>query len=158
MMLHKKTLTTMGVTGSLLAALALTGCGRHDDTTAAADRDTTVARKSNDELHADASKSMSDARDKTVAAGRDVRDATKSTAEETGNKVSDAAITASVNAELAKDPNLSATKIDVDTSGGKVALHGSAPDAAAKDRATQLAQGVKGVQDVDNQLTIKAKR
>ena len=73
MMLHKKTLTTMGVTGSLLAALALTGCGRHDDTTAAADRDTTVARKSNDELHADASKSMSDARDKTVAAGRDAR-------------------------------------------------------------------------------------
>jgi osmotically-inducible protein OsmY len=70
------------------------------------------------------------------------------------NKVQDAAITASVNAEFAKDPRLSASRIDVDTVDGRVALRGSAPDAAARDRATTLAKAVSGVKSVDNLLEI----
>ena len=69
--------------------------------------------------------------------------------------VSDAAITASVNAELAKDSKLSSLKIDVDTSHGHVALKGTAPDAASKERATQIASAVKGVTSVDNQLRVE---
>lgn len=68
--------------------------------------------------------------------------------------LSDSAITAAVKAELAKDALLSAAKIDVDTANGKVALKGSAPDAAARDRATQLAMAVVGVVGVDNQITV----
>jgi osmotically-inducible protein OsmY len=71
--------------------------------------------------------------------------------------VQDAVITTSVNAELAKDRSLSATKIDVDTDAGRVALRGSAPSQAARDRATLLASSVKGVVSVDNQLTVDAK-
>ena len=68
--------------------------------------------------------------------------------------VDDASVTASINAELAKDPTLSAIKIDVDTEAGRVALKGSAPDAESRERATRLAQAVKGVVSVDNQLRV----
>ena len=71
-------------------------------------------------------------------------------------KVDDAAITASVSAGLAKDPDLSAIKINVDTKGGAVSLKGPAPTAAAKARAEEIAKGVQGVTSVDNQLEVKS--
>ncbi|MET0517392.1 MAG: BON domain-containing protein, partial [Burkholderiaceae bacterium] len=55
---------------------------------------------------------------------------------------------------LAKDSELSALSINVDTRDGRVALKGKAPTLAARDRATQLASAVKGVVSVDNQLVI----
>ena len=70
------------------------------------------------------------------------------------NKATDATLSAEVSVALAKDPGLSALKIDVDTSDGRVVLRGNAPDAQARDRATQLAQNVKGVVSVDNQLIV----
>ena len=71
-------------------------------------------------------------------------------------KVDDMAITASVASGLAKDAELSAIKIDVDTKNGKVTLYGPAPSAAARDRATTIAKSIKGVSSVDNKLVIKA--
>ncbi|HEY9223039.1 MAG TPA: BON domain-containing protein, partial [Variovorax sp.] len=72
------------------------------------------------------------------------------------NTVDDMAITASVSSSLAKDPELSAARIDVDTQGGVVKLQGPAPSAAAKARAGDIARAVKGVSSVDNQLDVKA--
>jgi hyperosmotically inducible protein len=66
----------------------------------------------------------------------------------------DAAITVAVSAALAKDSQLSAMRIDVDTDGGRVVLNGSAPSTAAKERATMLARGVDGVKSVDNRLAV----
>lgn len=77
-------------------------------------------------------------------------------ASEAGDKVADATITAAVAAELALDKNLSALKIDVETTDGRVALRGTAPTPEARDRATLLAEAVKGVRSVDNQLTVVA--
>lgn len=71
-------------------------------------------------------------------------------------KMDDAAITTQVSAGLAKDPTLSALKIDVDTRDGVVTLNGPAPTQEAKDRATAIAQGIKGVSSVMNQLSVKA--
>ena len=68
--------------------------------------------------------------------------------------VGDAAISVAVNAELVKDAQLSAFRIDVDTVDGRVTLAGSAPTDAARDRATQLTQGVKGVKSVDNRIAV----
>ena len=82
------------------------------------------------------------------------RESTGKAVDAVGSKVKDAAITTGINAELARDATLSALKIDVDTNGGKVAMHGTAPDAAARERATQLAKKVDGVVSVDNQLQI----
>src|SRR5690606_16860370 len=81
-------------------------------------------------------------------------DATRNAVDAAGDKVADASITTMVNAELAKDTQLSALKIDVDTVDGNVALKGEAPTATAKERATTLAQGVKGVKSVENQLQV----
>ena len=95
--------------------------------------------------------------------GQRMDSATERTANAAGNmadkverKVDDAAITASVNASLAKDPDLSAMKINVDTRSGVVTLNGPAPTAAAKDRATSLAQAVDGVAGVNNNLEVRA--
>ena len=100
---------------------------------------------------------MNEAKQDTREAAQDAKQAAKQASEQAGGAVNDAVITASVNAGLAKDKNLSAVKIDVDTSGGRVALHGTAPDAASRDRATEIAQTVKGVVSVDNQLTVASK-
>ena len=66
----------------------------------------------------------------------------------------DAALTAQVSAGLAQDPALSALRIDVDTHAGHVTLSGPAPTQAALERATAIAQGVKGVASVTNQLRL----
>ncbi len=70
------------------------------------------------------------------------------------DKARDAAITTQINADLARDPELSALKIDVDTVAGKVVLKGSAPNDSARERAAAKAQAVSGVTQVDNQLRV----
>jgi hyperosmotically inducible protein len=77
--------------------------------------------------------------------------------ERAGDTASDASITAAVKAQLAKDPDLSALRIDVDTHDGKVALSGSAPSEAARQRAQEIAQGADGVTGVDNRLAVAAR-
>lgn len=70
------------------------------------------------------------------------------------NPVHDAAITASVNAALARDPALASTTIEVETVNAQVALKGQAPDLAARERATRIAAAVAGVVSVENRLAI----
>ena len=71
-------------------------------------------------------------------------------------KIKDATITTSINGELARDSFASALKINVDTNDGRVALKGTVPDAAARERAAMLAQRVDGVVGVDNQLVVRS--
>jgi len=73
------------------------------------------------------------------------------------NSVNDAVITTTVNAELARDGKLDPTRIDVDTSRGRVALRGTAPDAESRERAKHIALSIKGVTGVDNYLTVSNK-
>jgi osmotically-inducible protein OsmY len=134
---------------ALAATFALAACNRNDDGMTAGQKvDAAVAKveRKTDETKAQIQESTQDARQAASQATDKVTSA-----------VNDAAITTSINAELAKDSKLSATKIDVDTAQGRVALRGSAPDAESKDRATRIAASVKGVTSVDNLLTIDAK-
>jgi len=140
--MNQRFLTLTPLATALALALALGACGRKDDTSTAGQKvDETVAK----------------VEQKTETMTQDI----KQKANEAGDKVAavakDAAITAEVNAELAKDNSLSAMKIDVDTSQGKVVLRGTAPDAAARERATRIAANVKGVGSVENFLTVGAK-
>jgi osmotically-inducible protein OsmY len=99
--------------------------------------------------------------DRTKEAVNDVKNRdnstadTKSTTSAGESRPNDLMITASIKADLVKDPDLSALKIDVDTKDGVVTLNGLANDAAGKQRAQMMAQGVKGVREVRNYLTIK---
>ncbi len=103
---------------------------------------------------------------KTEQAAKDAGNAVKEAAKEAeakgsqasttmGEKIDDITITATVSTGLAKDPDLSAIKIDVDTKDGVVTLSGPAPTAAAKDKATDIAKQVKGVTSVNNKLVVK---
>ena len=85
-----------------------------------------------------------------------VKNAIKNAGSAAVSSVDDAAITLSVTKALAKDTELSAGRIDVDTKDGVVRLAGPAPSAAAKARASELAAGVQGVKTVDNALEVKA--
>jgi len=97
--------------------------------------------------------------DQTIAsaenAAKDLKQQGKEATTEMAQKVSDATITAAVNADFAKDSELSALRINVDTHDGRVALYGSAPSEEAKMRAERLAMNEKGVVGVDNKLAVE---
>lgn len=124
-------------------ALSLAACGEREDERTIGQRiDSTV-----NQVERKAESMTADARTAADKASNEVTD-----------KVKDAAITTAINAELAKDKDLSALQIDVDTQDARVRLNGTAPDTAARDRATALARAVDGVVAVDNQLVVPPAR
>ena len=131
---------------SLLSAGFLIACSDSSQQTAGEKLDQSVAtaQQKGDELQSDVKQGAAKLEDQASAMATEAK-----------NAMSDATITAQVNANLAKDPGLSVMKIDVDTTQHKVTLSGTVPDAAASSRATQLAQAVEGVTSVDNQLVVK---
>ncbi|WP_077035638.1 BON domain-containing protein [Pelomonas sp. KK5] len=142
------TYRTSLLAAAVAAALSLAACSKHDDTRTAGQKlDDTIAK---------VDQKSEEAKAKTAAEADKLGDKMSAAADKAEAKMADATITASVKAELARDPSLSALKINVDTRDGLVELNGSAPDDAAKDRATRLAAGVKGVLSVDNHLVVKS--
>lgn len=151
---------------ALLASAALAACDSRDEatTSSAAGNDAVVAQadparsdagavtnQRNGQVTGDAT--LRDAPSTTTSPNRDARQSGQTV----GDKVDDAVITTKVNGELAQDDQLSALKIDVDTSNGRVVLHGTAPNEAARERAGEIAARVSGVVAVDNALTIERK-
>jgi len=138
--------------------LALSACDKGDNKTAGEKLDAAVARseRAADDMKNKTQEMAADARAKmdSSTAGQDLKNAASNAGAAVSAAASDASITAAVNAGLAKDPDLSAIKINVDTTGGKVTLSGPAPNAAAKARAEQIAKSVQGVSAVDNQLNV----
>jgi len=68
----------------------------------------------------------------------------------------DAGVTLAVSAALARDPDLTVSRIDVQTRNGAVRLTGPAPSEEAKARAGEIAKSVKGVVSVDNALEVRS--
>ena len=99
---------------------------------------------------------MASAGDTVKQAAKEAEASGSQAAGKLGEKIDDIAITTLVSTGLAKDPELSAIKINVDTKGGVVTLNGPAPTAAAKEKATEIARQVKGVVSVNNHLVVKA--
>lgn len=150
---------TVAAASAIAMALALGACSKqNDDQTIGQQIDSGVNKT--EQAAADAKDKAKDtyntAENKVSNATSDTKDSTMASTESVGSKVEDATITASVNAALVKDKDLSAMKIDVDTKNGSVTLHGPAPTATARERATTLAKAVKGVNSVDNQLVIQS--
>ncbi len=142
------------VASSLAMLLALGACDRAGDRTAGQQIDAATAR-----TESTAKELQRDAKDATASAGAAIDNAvdkTKAMGASASEKIDDALITTEVKAAIATDKDLSAIKIDVDTHDGVVTLSGPAPTVAAKARASEIARNVKGVNSVNNQLTIKA--
>jgi hyperosmotically inducible periplasmic protein len=72
-----------------------------------------------------------------------------------GDKIDDASITAMVKTTLLYHRSTSGLQTKVETKNGVVTLSGKAKNAAEKDLATKLAKDVKGVEDVNNRMTIE---
>lgn len=126
-------------------ALGLAACSKTEDATVGQRLDSAVDRTE---------QAATDARIKAEAAMQSAGNKMEQGSQTAKEKIDDATITAQVSAGLAKDPDLSAIKIDVDTVNGSVTLNGPATTPAAKQRAETIASAVKGVTSVNNQLTV----
>ena len=73
-----------------------------------------------------------------------------------GAAISDTAITAKVKAQYMNDARLKHSDISVSTANGDVTLTGSAASLEARSAAVELAQNVKGVKKVDNDIQMAA--
>lgn len=135
-----RSLARLPLIATALAALLLAACGRDDGRTAGEKVDAAIAKTEakTEDIAKRVEAKLDNATTRAAAA------------------VEDAKITAAVNAKLADDASLSALKINVDTTGGMVSLHGTAPDAISRDRATDLARAVEGVTGVDNKLEVRS--
>ncbi|MDM0106459.1 BON domain-containing protein [Variovorax sp. J22R24] len=126
--------------------LALSACDKAGNQTAGQKVDSAIAKTE---------QAGADAKAKSESAAASTKESVKDAGASVAAAVDDATITAAVSTGLAKDPDLSAIKIDVDTKGGTVSLSGPAPNAAAKARAEEIAKSVKGVSAVNNNLEVK---
>lgn len=126
-------------------ALGLAACSKTEDATVGQRLDSAVDRTE---------QSATEARIKAESAMQSAGNKMEQGSQTAMEKIDDATITAQVSAGLAKDPDLSAIKINVDTVNGSVTLNGPATTPAAKERAQTIASAVKGVTSVNNQLTV----
>ena len=73
-----------------------------------------------------------------------------------GERIDDATITARVKTKLLDDPQVRGLKLDVDTREGVVFLTGKVRSEGEKEAAIQLTKGIKGVRDVQANITISS--
>ena len=71
-----------------------------------------------------------------------------------GEMIDDSTITAKVKSKIAADSTLNPFNIQVTTENGVVQLTGRVATSTAKDRASDIAEGVKGVRSVKNKLEV----
>ena len=147
---------------SLLAvsalALGLAACNKTEEPTVGQRLDSAVEKTEQAavDARAKAEAAMQSAETKMEKGAASAEATAKQAADTAKGAIDDASITAQVNAGLAKDPDLSAVKINVDTVNGKVTLNGPAPSTVARDRAETIAKAVSGVTSVNNQLVVSA--
>ena len=142
----------LSLLSATVAAALLAACGQPNNETVGQS-----VGKSIDQSVADAKSASAKASDDLKAAGQELKDAAKQEMDKLSAHAADALISTKISAALAVDDKLKATKIDVDTRQGGVALIGTAPDEDSKNRATTLARAVEGVKSVDNRLTVSPK-
>ena len=139
-------------------ALGLAACGKTEEPTVGQRLDSAVEKteQAAADARVKAESAMQSAETKMEQGAANAEATAKDAANTAKGAIDDATITAQVNAGLAKDPDLSALKINVDTVNGKVTLNGPAPTTVARDRAETIAKSVTGVTSVNNQLVVTA--
>jgi hyperosmotically inducible periplasmic protein len=78
----------------------------------------------------------------------------KEAGRDAGSVMGDAGITAAVKTKMLADTTVGGLKIDVDTTGGVVALKGNVSSAAEKKRAIEIARETEGVKSVKDELKV----
>ena len=139
-------------------ALGLAACGKTEEPTVGQRLDSAVEKteQAAADARVKAESAMQSAETRMEQGAAHAEATAKDAANTARGAIDDATITAQVNAGLAKDPDLSALKINVDTVNGKVTLNGPAPSTVARDRAETIAKSVTGVTSVNYQLVFTA--
>lgn len=139
-------------------ALGLAACGKKEEPTVGQRLDSAVQKteQAAADARAKAETAVQSAETKVEQGAASAESSVKEAASKGIVILDDAGITAQVSAGLAKDPDLSAVKINVDTVNGRVTLNGPAPSNEARDRAATIAKGVSGVSSVNNKLVVSA--
>ncbi len=135
----------LAILAATALAFGLAACDRQDGQTVGQKIDATIERTG---------EAASDAQRRMEAAATEAGQASRQAAARAAEVMDDAGISAKVKAGLAQDSELSAIKIDVDTRNGIVTLNGPVKNEVARERAARIAQEVKGVNSVVNQLTV----
>ncbi len=156
---------SMRVLAAAIIALSLAACSKEaeDPRSAGAKLDDGIAKVEQQSaalkaaIKTDVQRGAADAGLAASAAVQDLKQASIALREQVGADLSDAGIVTTVKARLAGESLLAAASINVDATQGRVVLRGTAADAVAVARASQVALAVKGVTGVDNQLTVKPK-
>ena len=139
-------------------ALGLAACGKTEEPTVGQRLDSAVEKteQAAADARVKAESAMQSAETKMEQGAAHAEATAKDATNTARGAIDNATITAQVNAGLAKDPDLSALKINVDTVNGKVTLNGPAPSTVARDRAEAIAKSVTGVTSVNYQLVFTA--
>lgn len=83
------------------------------------------------------------------------KDVAADTAQTTKNVVADSVITTKIKADMARDPEVAAMDVHVETVKGVVMLSGFVHSQKEADKAVQVARGVEGVSEVKSALKVK---
>lgn len=97
-----------------------------------------------------------EAKEKTEDAAHDAKVKTEAAVRDTGEVLTDAAITSAVKTKFIAEPGVSGLKIDVDTNDHIVTLTGMVKSKAEANKAMAIARDTKGVKRVVNHLKIAA--
>jgi hyperosmotically inducible protein len=73
-----------------------------------------------------------------------------------GDVLDDATITMKVKMALAREPDLKALQMNVDTASGVVTLNGTVDSQQSSEKAAAIAHGVEGVKSVVNRLIVES--
>jgi hyperosmotically inducible protein len=103
----------------------------------------------------DSQETADDVEEAVRETGRAVRDELQELGEEIEPHISDAALTGTIKAKLAADPEINPFDIDVDTTDGRVLLSGEVESAAQKAEAEKLARLTEGVVEVVNLIEVE---
>ncbi len=156
-MTHAITFRSTAALGVLFAAVALSACNKRDDSQTVGQNVDSAVAKAGEQVDAAKDAMASDATAAQAGASQalgEAKQATGDAARAAGEVLADSGITAQIKSSLAADAELKVLDISVETQAGHAALRGTAPNAAARDRAAELATAVQGVVAVDNQLTV----
>ncbi|MCJ7799421.1 MAG: BON domain-containing protein [Polaromonas sp.] len=145
------------VSTAFALVFAMSACGKQDDAKTAGQRLDSVIGKT-EQAAEQAKEKTENALANTGAALKDATQNAESSARtlasKAGEKIDDLALSGAILAGFAKDPDLSILKIKVDSRDGAVTLGGSVPTQAAREKASDIAKAVHGVNAVDNQLLV----
>ncbi|MBL8524730.1 MAG: BON domain-containing protein [Betaproteobacteria bacterium] len=146
---------TIAAISAVLLAVGLSACDKYTSSGETVGQKVDKAIDKTNEKVANVGDKVGATVDKAGSTVANVAGSVSDKAAETTTAINDGTITASINADLVKDPDLSVLKIDVDTREGVVSLNGLVKDEASRLRAGTIASGIKGVRQVNNHLVVK---